>query len=170
MKRILFLLLFISMNIHQIFSQVKTEDSNDYCSVRGIKFGYIYTVDQIKKAFGEPYRINCFPANDFGNNYEFYYKDGFTLRMTDDPRELFPGVLCFIITSNKYVLEYHGITLTVGDPFDKVKQIPGFTSVEERSHNFFVIFLNGNNHDESLRILPDANGKIEVINFEARYY
>ena len=170
MKRIFYLLFFVLLGTVQLCSQIKTNNSREDCSVRGIKFGYIYTVNQLKEVFGEPLRINCFPAIDYGNNYELYYTDGFTLRMNDDAREGDPGILCIIIDSDKYVLDFKGITLKVGDPFEKVKQLPGYTCMEERSEGFYAIFFDNNMHDESLWIIPSEDGKIEMLNVEPRYY
>ena len=170
MKCIFNLLFFVLLGTVQLYSQIKTNNSREDCSVRGIKFGYIYTVDQLKEVFGEPLRINCFPAIDYGNNYELYYTDGFTLRMNDDAREGDPGILCFILKSDKYVLDFKGTTLKVGDPFEKVKQLPGYTCMEERYGGVYTIFFDNNMHDESLHVKPDSNGKIEAINVEPRYY
>ena len=68
------------------------------------------------------------------------------------------------------MLDFKGTTLKVGDPFEKVKQLPGYTCMEERSEGFYAIFFDNNMHDESLWIIPSEDGKIEMLNVEPRYY
>ena len=119
MKRIFYLLFFVLLGTVQLCSQIKTNNSREDCSVRGIKFGYIYTVDQLKEALGEPYRIDTWEATDYGKGYSFLYLDGLVLRMNDDARESDPGIMCIIIDSDKYVLDFKGTTLKVGDPLKK---------------------------------------------------
>ena len=170
MKRIFYLLFFVLLGTVQLYSQIKTNNSREDCSVRGIKFGYIYTVDQLKEALGEPYRIDIWEATDYGKGYSFLYLDGLVLRMNDDARESDPGILCIIIDSDKYVLDFKGTTLKVGDPIEKVRQLPGYTCMEERSEGFYAIFFDNNMHDESLWIIPSEDGKIERISVEPRYY
>ena len=113
----------------QMLAQIKTGNSRDDITINGIKFGYIYTYDQIKKALGEPTRIDTWEATDFGQGHEFIFENDLIIRMNDDPRENDPGIITFIIKSPKYTLDIKGKKLKVGDPLEKVKELPGFTSM-----------------------------------------
>ena len=153
----------------QMLAQIPTGNSRDDITINGIKFGYIYTYDQIKKALGEPTRIYTWEATDFGQGHEFLFENDLTVRMNDDPRENDPGIITFIIKSPKYTLDIKGKKLKVGDSLEKVKELPGFTSMQEIL-GVYTIYFNNMMTDESIRIISSKDGLIECINIEPRYY
>ena len=153
----------------QMLAQIPTGNSRDSISINGIKFGYIYTYDQIKKALGEPTRIDTWEATDFGQGHEFIYENNLIVRMNDDPRENDPGIIAFILISPKYTLDIKGKKLKVGDSLEKVKELPGFTSMQEM-FGVYTIYFNNMMTDESIRIISSKDGLIECINIEPRYY
>ena len=152
-----------------LLAQIKTQNSRDDIAINGIKFGYIYTYDQIKKALGEPTRIDTWEATDFGQGHEFIYENNLIVRMNDDPRENDPGIIAFILISPKYTLDIKGKKLKVGDSLEKVKELPGFTSMQEM-FGVYTIYFNNMMTDESIRIISSKDGLIECINIEPRYY
>ena len=89
--------------------------------------------------------------------------------MNDDPRENEPGIIAFILISPKYTLDIKGKKLKVGDPLEKVKELPGFTSMQEM-FGVYTIYFNNMMTDESIRIISSKDGLIECINIEPRYY
>ena len=153
----------------QMLAQIPTQNSRDDIAINGIKFGYIYTYDQIKKALGEPTRIDTWEATDFGQGHEFIYENNLIVRMNDDPRENDPGIIAFILISPKYTLDIKGKKLKVGDSLEKVKELPGFTSMQEM-FGVYTIYFNNMMTDESIRIISSKDGLIECINIEPRYY
>lgn len=153
----------------ELLAQIKTQNSRDDIAINGIKFGYIYTYDQIKKALGEPTRIDTWEATDFGQGHEFIYENNLIVRMNDDPRENEPGIIAFILISPKYTLDIKGKKLKVGDSLEKVKELPGFTSMQEIL-GVYTIYFNNMMTDESIRIISSKDGLIECINIEPRYY
>ena len=90
--------------------------------------------------------------------------------MNDDPRENDPGIIDIILESPKYTIEIKGIKFKIGDPFEKVKELSGYTSMEERDEGLYTIFFNNMMTDESIRIISSKDGLIECINIEPRYY
>lgn len=169
MKRIISILFTLCICSLNLLAQIKTQNSRDDIAINGIKFGYIYTYDQIKKALGEPTRIYTWEATDFGQGHEFLFENDLTVRMNDDPRENDPGIITFIIKSPKYTLDIKGKKLKVGDPLEKVKELPGFTSMQEIL-GVYTIYFNNMMTDESIRIISSKDGLIECINIEPRYY
>lgn len=89
--------------------------------------------------------------------------------MNDDPRENDPGIITFIIKSPKYTLDIKGKKLKVRDSLEKVKELPGFTSMQEIL-GVYTIYFNNMMTDESIRIISSKDGLIECINIEPRYY
>lgn len=89
--------------------------------------------------------------------------------MNDDPRENDPGIIAFILISPKYTLDIKGKKLKVGDSLEKVKELPGFTSMQEM-FGVYTIYFNNMMTDESIRIISSKDGLIECINIEPRYY
>lgn len=169
MKRIISILFTLCICSLNLLAQIKTQNSRDDIAINGIKFGYIYTYDQIKKALGEPTRIYTWEATDFGQGHEFLFENDLTVRMNDDPRENDPGIITFIIKSPKYTLDIKGKKLKVGDSLEKVKELPGFTSMQEIL-GVYTIYFNNMMTDESIRIISSKDGLIECINIEPRYY
>lgn len=169
MKRIISILFTLCICSLNLLAQIKTQNSRDDIAINGIKFGYIYTYDQIKKALGEPTRIDTWEATDFGQGHEFLFENDLTVRMNDDPRENDPGIITFIIKSPKYTLDIKGKKLKVGDSLEKVKELPGFTSMQEM-FGVYTIYFNNMMTDESIRIISSKDGLIECINIEPRYY
>lgn|GEM_PF-1748523 len=169
MKRIISILFTLCICSLNLLAQIKTQNSRDDIAINGIKFGYIYTYDQIKKALGEPTRIYTWEATDFGQGHEFLFENDLTVRMNDDTRENDPGIITFIIKSPKYTLDIKGKKLKVGDPLEKVKELPGFTSMQEIL-GVYTIYFNNMMTDESIRIISSKDGLIECINIEPRYY
>lgn len=153
-----------------MLAQIPTGNSRDSISINGIMFGYIYSYDQIKKALGAPTQIYTWEATDFGQGHEFRYENDLTIRMNDDPRENDPGIIDIILESPKYTIEIKGIKFKIGDPFEKVKELSGYTSMEERDEGLYTIFFNNMMTDESIRIISSKDGLIECINIEPRYY
>ena len=154
----------------QMLAQIPTQNSRDDIAINGIKFGYIYTYDQIKKALGEPTRIDTWEATDFGQGHEFIYENNLIVRMNDDPRENDPGIIDIILESPKYTIEIKGIKFKIGDPFEKVKELSGYTSMEERDEGLYTIFFNNMMTDESIQIKRSEDGLIECISIAPRYY
>lgn len=169
MKRIISILFTLCICSLNLLAQIKTQNSRDDIAINGIKFGYIYTYDQIKKALGEPTRIDTWEATDFGQGHEFIYENNLIVRMNDDPRENDPGIIAFILISPKYTLDIKGKKLKVGDSLEKVKELPGFTSMQEM-FGVYTIYFNNMMTDESIRIISSKDGLIECINIEPRYY
>ena len=169
MKRIISILFTLCICSLNLLAQIKTQNSRDDIAINGIKFGYIYTYDQIKKALGEPTRIDTWEATDFGQGHEFIYENNLIVRMNDDPRENDPGIIAFILISPKYTLDIKGKKLKVGDSLEKVKELPGFTSMQEIL-GVYTIYFNNMMTDESIRIISSKDGLIECINIEPRYY
>ena len=62
MKHIILITLFLIVAISHLSAQIKTRDSREDISINDIKFGYIYSIDQFKKALGEPDRIDTWDA------------------------------------------------------------------------------------------------------------
>ena len=79
------------------------------------------------------------------------------------------GIITFIIKSPKYTLDIKGKKLKVGDSLEKVKELPGFTSMQEM-FGVYTIYFNNMMTDESIRIISSKDGLIECINIEPRYY
>ena len=154
----------------QMLAQIKTGNSRDDITINGIKFGYIYTYDQIKKALGEPTQISTWEATDYGTGFEFRFGNDLTVRMNDDERENDPGIIDFILDSPKYTLDFRGTKLKVGDTFEKVKNMPGYTSREKRYNGFYSIIFNNMMNDHSLQILFSQDEVIECISVAPRYY
>ena len=90
--------------------------------------------------------------------------------MMDDPRENDPGIIAFILKSPKYTLDFEGTKLKVGDSFEKVKNMPGYTSREKRYNGFHSIIFNNLMNDHSLQILFSQDEVIECISVAPRYY
>ena len=65
MKRIISILFTLCICSLNLLAQIKTQNSRDDIAINGIKFGYIYTYDQIKKALGEPTQISTWEATDY---------------------------------------------------------------------------------------------------------
>ena len=170
MKRIISILFTLCICSLNLLAQIKTQNSRDDIAINGIKFGYIYTYDQIKKALGELTRIYTWEATDFGQGHEFLFENDLTVRMNDDPRENDPGIIDFILSSPKYTLNFEGTELKVGDSFEKIKKMPGYTSREMRYDGFYSIIFNNNMHDHSLQILLSKDEIIECISVAPRYY
>lgn len=170
MKRIISILFTLCICSLNLLAQIKTQNSRDDIAINGIKFGYIYTYDQIKKALGEPTRIDTWEATDFGQGHEFIYENNLFVRMNDDPRENDPGIIDIILESPKYTIEIKGIKFKIGDPFEKVKELSGYTSMEERGEGLYTIFFNNMMTDESIQIKRSEDGLIECISIAPRYY
>ena len=69
MKHIILITLFLIVAVSHLSAQIKTRDSREDISINGIKFGYIYSIDQFKKALGEPNRIDTWDATDYGKGH-----------------------------------------------------------------------------------------------------
>ena len=169
MKRIAIILCTLLVAALQLSAQIKTRNSRDNISINGVKFGYIYSIEQLKDALGEPSQINTHPADDYGYNHYIRFGDDLVVQMMDDPRENDPGIITFIIKSPKYTLDIKGKKLKVGDSLEKVKELPGFTSMQEIL-GVYTIYFNNMMTDESIRIISSKDGLIECINIEPRYY
>ena len=169
MTRIAIILCTLLVAALQLSAQIKTKNSRDSISINGIMFGYIYSIEQLKDALGEPSQINTHPADDYGYNHYIRFGDDLVVQMMDDPRENDPGIITFIIKSPKYTLDIKGKKLKVGDPLEKVKELPGFTSMQEIL-GVYTIYFNNMMTDESIRIISSKDGLIECINIEPRYY
>ena len=170
MKRIAIILCTLLVAALQLSAQIKTRNSRDSISINGIKFGYIYSIDQLKDALGEPTQISTWEATDYGTGFGFRFGDDLTVRMNDDERENDPGIIEFILKSPKYTLNFEGTKLKVGDSFEKVKKMPGYTSREKRYNGFYSIIFNNLMNDHSLQILFSQNEVIECISVAPRYY
>lgn len=169
MKRIISILFTLCICSLNLLAQIKTQNSRDDIAINGIKFGYIYTIEQLKEALGEPTPINTHPADDYGYNHYIRFGDDLVVQMMDDTRENDPGIITFIIKSPKYTLDIKGKKLKVGDPLEKVKELPGFTSMQEIL-GVYTIYFNNMMTDESIRIISSKDGLIECINIAPRYY
>ena len=169
MKRIISILFTLCICSLNLLAQIKTQNSRDDISINGIKFGYIYTIEQLKDALGEPTQINTHPADDYGYNHYIRFGDDLVVQMMDDTRENDPGIIAFILISPKYTLDIKGKKLKIGDPLEKVKELPGFTSMQEIL-GVYTIYFNNMMTDESIRIISSKDGLIECINIEPRYY
>ncbi len=170
MKRITTIALMFFLCALQMFAQIPTRNSRDSISVNGIKLGYIYSINQLKEALGEPTQIYTWNANEYGNGIELEYGKDLSVRMNDDPRENDPGITDFILSSPKYTLDFRGTKLKVGDSFEKVKNMPGYTSREKRYNGFYSIIFNNMMNDHSLQILFTQDEIIECISVAPRYY
>ena len=51
-KQVFCILSFFFLVLSHLSAQIKTRDSREDISINGIKFGYIYSIDQFKKARG----------------------------------------------------------------------------------------------------------------------
>ena len=169
MKHIILITLFLIVAVSHLSAQIKTRDSREDISISGIKFGYIYSIDQFKKALGEPNRIDTWDATDYGKGHELSYGDDLTVRFNDDARDLQPGIICFILKTDKYTLDIKGTKLKVGDSVEKVKTIKGYTKLEERWDDYYVVLFNNHMTDESVMVQV-KDGIITRINIEDRYY
>ena len=169
MKHIILITLFLIVAVSHLSAQIKTRDSREDISINGIKFGYIYSIDQFKKALGEPDRIYTWDATDYGKGHELSYGNDLAVRFNDDARDLQPGIICFILKTDKYTLDIKGTKLKVGDPVEKVKTIKGYTKLEWRWDDYYVVLFNNHMTDESVMVQV-KNGIITQINIENRYY
>ena len=169
MKHIILITLFLIVAVSHLSAQIKTRDSREDISINGIKFGYIYSIDQFKKALGEPDRVYTWDATDYGKGHELSYGDDLTVRFNDDARDIEPGIICFILGTDKYTLDIKGTKLKVGDPVEKVKTIKGYTKLEEREDDYYVVLFNNHMTDESVMVQV-KDGIITQINIEDRYY
>ena len=170
MKRIAIILCTLLVAALQLSAQIKTRNSRDSISINGIMFGYIYSIEQLKDALGEPSQINTHPADDYGYNHYIRFGGDLVVQMKDDPRENDPGITDFILNSPKYTLDFEGTKLKVGDSFEKVKNMPGYTSREKRYDGFYSIIFNNLMNDQSLQILFSQDEIIECISVAPRYY
>ena len=75
MKHIILITLFLIIAVSHLSAQIKTRDSREDISISGIKFGYIYSIDQFKKALGEPTNISVCDGTDYGNSYQLVFGD-----------------------------------------------------------------------------------------------
>ena len=174
MKRIAIILCTLLVAALQLSAQIKTRNSRDNISINGIMFGYIYSIEQLKDALGimfgyiysieqlkdalgEPSQINTHPADDYGYNHYIRFSRDLVVQMMDDPRENDPGIIAFILKSPK-------------DSFEKVKNMPGYTSREKRYNGFYSIIFNNLMNDHSLQILFSQDEVIERISVAPRYY
>ena len=164
MKHIILITLFLIVAVSHLSAQIKTRDSREDISINGIKFGYIYSIDQFKKALGEPDRIDTWDATDYGKGHTLHYGNDLTVRFNDDARDLQPGIICFILKTDKYTLDIKGAKLKVGDSVEKVKTI-----IEWRWDDYYVFLFNNHMTDESVMVQV-KDGIITQINIEDRYY
>ena len=169
MKHIILITLFLIIAVSHLSAQIKTRDSREDISINGIKFGYIYSIDQFKKALGEPDRVYTWGATDYGKGHELSYGDDLTVRFNDDARDLEPGIICFILKTDKYTMDIKGTKLKVGDSVEKVKTIKGYTKLEGRWDDYYVVLFNNHMTDESVMVQV-KDGIITQINIEDRYY
>ena len=169
MKHIILITLFLIVAISHLSAQIKTRDSREDISINGIKFGYIYSIDQFKKALGEPTNISVCDGTDYGNSYQLVFGNDLTVRFNDDARDLYPGIICFILNTDKYTLDIKGTKLKVGDSVEKVKTIKGYTKLEWRWDDYYVVLFNNHMTDESVMVQV-KDGIITQINIEDRYY
>ena len=169
MKHIILITLFLIVAVSHLSAQIKTRDSREDISINGIKFGYIYSIDQFKKALGEPTNISVCDGTDYGNSYQLVFGNDLTVRFNDDVRDLYPGIICFILNTDKYTLDIKGTKLKVGDPVEKVKTIKGYTKLEWRWDDYYVVLFNNHMTDESVMVQV-KDGIITQINIEDRYY
>ena len=169
MKHIILITLFLIVAISHLSAQIKTRDSREDISINDIKFGYIYSIDQFKKALGEPTNISVCGGTDYGNSYQLVFGDDLTVRFNDDVRDLYPGIICFILNTDKYTLDIKGTKLKVGDSVEKVKTIKGYTKLEWRWDDYYVVLFNNHMTDESVMVQV-KDGIITQINIEDRYY
>ena len=152
MKHIILITLFLIVAISHLSAQIKTRDSREDISINDIKFGYIYSIDQFKKALGEPTNISVCGGTDYGNSYQLVFGDDLTVRFNDDVRDLYPGIICFILNTDKYTLDIKGTKLKVGDSVEKVKTIKGYTKLEWRWDDYYVVLFNNHMTDESVMV------------------
>lgn len=169
MKHIILITLFLIVAISHLSAQIKTRDSREDISINDIKFGYIYSIDQFKKALGEPTNISVCDGTDYGNSYQLVFGNDLTVRFNDDVRDLYPGIICFILNTDKYTLDIKGTKLKVGDSVEKVKTIKGYTKLEWRWDDYYVVLFNNHMTDESVMVQV-KNGIITQIDIEDRYY
>ena len=169
MKHIILITLFLIIAVSHLSAQIKTRDSREDISISGIKFGYIYSIDQFKKALGEPDRVYTWDATDYGKGHELSYGDDLTVRFNDDARDLEPGIICFILKTDKYTMDIKGTKLKVGDSVEKVKTIKGYTKLEGRWDDYYVVLFNNHMTDESVMVQV-KDGIITQINIGNRYY
>ena len=169
MKHIILITLFLIIAVSHLSAQIKTRDSREDISISGIKFGYIYSIDQFKKALGEPDRVYTWDATDYGKGHELSYGDDLTVRFNDDARDLEPGIICFILKTDKYTMDIKGTKLKVGDSVEKVKTIKGYTKLEWRWDDYYVVLFNNHMTDESVMVQV-KDGIITQINIGNRYY
>ena len=169
MKHIILITLFLIVAVSHLSAQIKTRDSREDISINGIKFGYIYSIDQFKKALGEPTNISVCDGTDYGNSYQLVFGNDLTVRFNDDVRDLYPGIICFILNTDKYTLDIKGTKLKVGDSVEKVKTIKGYTKLEWRWDDYYVVLFNNHMTDESVMVQV-KDGIITQINIEDRYY
>ena len=168
-KQVFCILSFFFLVLSHLSAQIKTRDSREDISINGIKFGYIYSIDQFKKALGEPTNISVCDGTDYGNSYQLVFGNDLTVRFNDDVRDLYPGIICFILKSDKYTMDINGIKLKVGDPVSKVKKMEGYTKMEKRWDDYYVILFNNCMTDESVMVQV-KDGIITQINIGNRYY
>ena len=169
MKHIILITLFLIVAVSHLSAQIKTRDSREDISINGIKFGYIYSIDQFKKALGEPNRIDTWDATDYGKGHTLHYGNDLTVRFNDDARDLQPGIICFILNTDKYTLDIKGAKLKVGDSVEKVKTIKGYTKLEWRWDDYYVVLFNNHMTDESVMVQV-KDGIITQINIGNRSY
>ena len=98
-----------------------------------------------------------------------HYGNDLTVRFNDDARDLQPGIICFILNTDKYTLDIKGTKLKVGDSVEKVKTIKGYTKLEWRWDDYYVVLFNNHMTDESVMVQV-KDGIITQINIEDRYY
>lgn len=168
-KQVFCILSFFFLVLSHLSAQIKTRDSREDISINGIKFGYIYSIDQFKKALGEPDRIDTWDATDYGKGHTLHYGNDLTVRFNDDARDIEPGIICFILGTDKYTMDINGIKLKVGDPVSKVKKMEGYTKMEKRWDDYYVVLFNNCMTDESVMVQV-KDGIITQINIEDRYY
>ena len=158
-KLSLFILGFILFPMY-IFSQVKTEYADEMpCDINGLKLGYVYTLEQIKKVLGTPTKVDPTHDTEFGKECEVRF--GKDLVRYDDG---VAGLYAFILYTNKYTLHINGVSFNIGDPISKFRSLPIYKR-EEKENNRVLIFLKYNDATPVIVNISDS-GVITSISFE----
>lgn len=165
----LLLLSLVYLSSLSCFAQIKTDNSSENVSISGLKFGYVYTVAQIKDALGEPSRTRSSPNDDYGAVHELTYGSDLVLRFDSDKRTN-KGLHTILILSSKYALTRDGITITVGSPVSELKKIPGYTGMVQSSEDWYTVIFNNLVTNECYRVKVSKENNISMIDFSERFY
>lgn len=121
-------LLLLSLLLFSVssFSQVKAPwYDGRQIDVNGLKLGYIYNLDQIKKVLGAPTKINTWEG-DLGKAHELRFDKDI---VCFDEIEM--GLNVIVLYTSRFALNINNVTFKVGDSIEKLRKLPSYTRERE---------------------------------------